>query len=60
MCLAINRQTLTDCCLVFGITCISVAMCLATSDANNRVTSQHYGLRVRYPLPTLSIVLSSS
>ena len=35
-----DRQTLTECCLVFGVTCLFVAMCPATLDAINRVTSQ--------------------
>ena len=35
-----DRQTLTECCLVFGITCLLTAMRPATSDANNSVTSQ--------------------
>ena len=37
---AINGETLAECCLVFGLTCLAVAMCPATSEPTNSPTSQ--------------------
>jgi len=47
MCSTINRETLTECSLLFGITCLSVGMCPAVLGAINSITSQQSGTLLR-------------